>query len=95
MLEGRHFYLFFAKGQAFFFRDDALLLSTSGWDIESYELKYDEKSGALTLLQSSFDPRERETRMEAFVFPSPLADVTPYTHSFEDLEGAHVLPIRP
>lgn len=95
VLEGRHFYLFFAEGQAFFFRDDALLLSTSGWDIESYELKYDEKSGALTLLQSSFDPRERETRMETFFFPSPFADVTPYTHSFEDLEGAHVLPIRP
>lgn len=95
LVSDRAFYLFFAERNAFFMRDDELLLVTSGYGIESYDLKYDDESGAIQLYQSSFDPHDGETLLETFTFTSPLAEIVSYTLEREDVRGARVLSIRP
>ncbi len=89
------FYLFFADGIAFFMRDDEVLLKTSGYGLESYQILYEKESGAVKLMQASFDYHDGETLIETYTFPYPLAEVVPYTCEREDVKGARVLSIRP
>ena len=89
LVAGRLFYLFFAEGEAFFMRDDEVLLKTSGYGRQSYQILYEQESGRMKLMQASFDYHDGETLVETFSFPSPLAEAVPYWCDREDVKGAY------
>ncbi len=90
----RAFYLFAKESSVFLMRDDEVLLTVDGYGIQSYDLRYDAVTGALTFLHSCFDHHDGESLLTTYTFHDPLAKTVSPAIQREDKKGLYGLPIR-